>query len=72
MTRFGGIRSLHVKVLLVPYRNLEEYNERLEGLKEKIQGMYTEGKISESSYERLNNKVSRYQVEKKRSGALGY
>jgi uncharacterized coiled-coil DUF342 family protein len=44
-----------------PNEDIVEYRKRADELRDKIQNMYTEGKISESSYEKLNNKVSRYQ-----------
>jgi uncharacterized membrane-anchored protein YhcB (DUF1043 family) len=44
-----------------PNEDIVEYQKRADELRDKIQNMYTEGKISESSYEKLNNKVSQYQ-----------
>jgi len=44
-----------------PHQNIAEYQKHADELRKKIQDIYTEGKINESSYKRLNNKVSEYE-----------
>jgi hypothetical protein len=45
----------------IPYQNRAEYQNRIDNLRKKIQEIYARGKISESHYETLNNKISQYE-----------
>jgi uncharacterized membrane protein len=45
----------------IPYQNRVECQNRIDNLRKKIQEIYARGKISESHYETLNNKISQYE-----------
>ena len=49
-----------IKIRDIPHKSNDEYLKRFEDIRQKVIGLLTEGKITESQYEILNNYISEY------------
>ena len=58
------LKEIDVKMNM-PYQTMEEYTNRFHSIKKDADFIYTKGKISESHYNILINKISSYEEETK-------